>query len=219
MASYNPWILLATNFNHEVDLLAATPGKVVAYMTKGSRQESLARAAEELRRRGRRGDMAAARRLESAVAAGHREVSATEACFRLDSRLPFSSSTWGEVVRVSCHLGPGGQVSATLDKQRYALRPLNLAFLCLAQFLAFYWVPNAARVNAAHQQAGALVPLALAADTDLPPGHLLHLPALLILQDGRVMRRLREPRVVDWAPASTYSILTMFKVDIWNNYI
>ena len=115
---------------------------------------------------------------------------------------------------MSCHLGPGGQVSVTADKQRYTLRPLTLTHLCLAQFLAFYWVPKAARVDEAHQQAGALVPMAVPLDTDLPPGHLSHLPPVLTLQDGQVMRRLREPRVVDWAPATTYSRIMMFKVNI-----
>jgi len=98
-ASLNPWVLLATLTNHEVDLITSTPATLVGYMTKGSRQRSLVVAAKELRRRGRRGDMAAARRLESAVRAGHREVTATEACYRLDARLPFSSSTWGRGAR------------------------------------------------------------------------------------------------------------------------
>ena len=213
MASYNPWIMLATTTNHEVDLLAATPSKVVAYMAKGSRQESLARAVEELRRRGRVEDVAAARRLDSAIRAGHREVTATEACYRLDSRLPFTSSTWGKVVRVSCHLGEGGQVSITADKQRYTLRPHTLDHLCLAQFLACY-APYADRVDAAPQQNAALVPLAVPQDTDLPPGHLTHLPAVLTLQDGQVVRRVKEPNVVDWAPSSIYTTIVMFKVSI-----
>ena len=213
MASYNPWIILATNSNHEVDLLAATPGKVVTYMAKGSRQESLARAVEELRRRGRVEDVAAARRLDSAIRAGHREVTATEACFRLDSRLPFTSSTWGKVVRVSCHLGEGGRVTVTADKQRYTLRPHTLDHLCLAQFLACYAL-YADRVDAVPQQGGALTPLAVPQDTDLPPSHLTHLPATLTLQDGQVLRRVRRPRVVDWAPATTYATIVMFKASL-----
>jgi len=60
VASYNPWVLIAHQSNHEVH-------KVVKYMTKGFRQASLARAVEELRERGRRCDMAAARRLDSAI--------------------------------------------------------------------------------------------------------------------------------------------------------
>ena len=217
MANYNPWVLLATSTNHEVDLLGATPGKVVSYMTKGSRQESLARAAKELKKRGRRGDMAAARRLESAVAAGHREVTATEACYRLDARLPFYSSTWGEVVRVSGHLGQGDQVSVTADKTRYGLRPLNLECLTLAQFVMFFRLPKPG--DGVPQQAGALVPVATPEDTDLPAHHLTHLPAVLHLQDGRMVRKLRSPRVIDWAPATNYSEIMMLKVNIRNYFI
>ena len=215
----NPWVILATSTNHEIDLLAATPSKVVSYMTKGSRQESLAKAAKELRRRGRRGDMAAARRLESAVAAGHREVTATEACYRLDFRLPFYSATWGEVVRVSAHLGPGGQVSVTADKARYSQRPINLDFLSLAQYVMFFRLAKPGEGDAVPQQAGALIPVAVPQDTDLPPGHLTHLPAVLTLQDGLVMRQLRAPRVVDWAPTTTYGSIMMLKVYILNTNI
>ena len=60
-------VLIAHQSNHEVDILVATSHKVVKYMTKGFRQASLARAVEELRERGRRCDMAAARRLDSAI--------------------------------------------------------------------------------------------------------------------------------------------------------
>ena len=156
--------------------------------------------------------MAAARWLESAVRAGYREVTATEACFRLDSRLPFTSSTWGKVVRVSAHLGEGGQVSVTANKLLYSQRPITLSHISFAQFLQFYWIPNAGRVAAAHQQNGALVPVVVAMDTDLPPGHHAHLPAVLTLQGGQVVRRLREPRVLDWAPYTTYARILMFKV-------
>ena len=50
-------------------------------------------------------------------------------------------------------------------------------------------------------------------------GHLTHLPAVLHLQDGQVVRRLREPRVVDWAPSTTYATIVMFKVCIWNIHL
>jgi len=106
-----------------------------------------------------------------------------------------------------------------VDKLRYAQRPFTLAHLCLAQFVAFYRVARAGMEDVAHQQAGALVPLAVALDTDLPPGHLTHLPAVLTLQDGQVVRRLREPRIIDWTPATTYSEIVMFKVNILNVYI
>ena len=36
----------------------------------------------------------------------------------------------------------------------------------------------------------------------------------LHLQGGQVVRRLRSPRVVDWAPTTDYSFVMMFKVSI-----
>merc|ERR1711894_473328 len=83
------WILLALQTSHELDLLAATPNKLYAYMAKGSRKMSVVRAAQELRERGRGGG----------VRAGYREVTATEALYRLDPSLSFTSSTFGQVVR------------------------------------------------------------------------------------------------------------------------
>ena len=212
-ASLNPWVLMATLTNHEVDLITSTPATLVGYMTKGSGQRSLVAAVKELRRRGRRGDMAAARRLESAVRAGHREVTATEACYRLDSRLPFSSTSWGKVARVNAHLGQGGQVTVTMDKVRYSQRPPSLDHLCLGQFVMLFRLAKPGQ-DAMLQQAGALIPVAVPMDTDLPPGHLTHLPAVLPLQDGLVMRQLRAPRVVDGAPATTYGSIMMLKVNI-----
>jgi len=53
-------------------------------------------------------------------------VTATEACYRLNSRLPFTSSTWGKVVRVPAYLGQGGQVTVTPDKLRNTQRPHTL---------------------------------------------------------------------------------------------
>ena len=126
-------------------------------------------------------------------------MTATEACYRLNSRLPFTSSTWGKVVRVPAYLGQGGQVTVTPDKLRNTQRPHTLEHLSLAQFL---------------MKAGALVPVAVPLDTDLAPGHLAHLPAVLTLQDGLVMRQLKEARVVDLAPATTYGSIMMLEVNI-----
>ena len=158
--------------------------------------------------------MVVARKLESAVAAGYREVSATEACYRLDSRLSFYSSTWGEVARVSGHLGQGGQVSVTATKERYSQRPVTLDLLSLAQFMMFFRLAKPGEGDAMPQQAGALIPVVVPLDADLPAGHLTHIPAVLTLQNGLVLRRTKEPRVIDWAPSTTYSTILMFKVDI-----
>ena len=86
VATFNPWALLALQANMEIDLLAS-PSAVARYATKGSRQLSLVRAVAELRRRGGREDLVAARRLQVAVEAGHREVPLGEAFYRLDTRL------------------------------------------------------------------------------------------------------------------------------------
>ena len=112
----------------------------------------------------------------------------------MNSRFPFTSSTWpadltswGKVVRVPAYLGQGGQVTVTPDKLRNTQRPHTLEHLSLAQFLM---------------------------KADLAPDHLAHLPAVLTLQDGLVMRQLKEARVVDLAPATTYGSIMMLEVNI-----
>ena len=40
------------------------------------------------------------------------------ACADNSECLPFTSSTWGKVVRVPAYLGQGGQVTVTPDKLR-----------------------------------------------------------------------------------------------------
>ena len=75
--------------------------------------------------------------------AGYREVTATEALYRLDPSLSFTSSTFGQVVRVSAYLGARGQVAATADKLRYSARPATLCHLSLCQFLMYYRVARA----------------------------------------------------------------------------
>lgn len=107
-------------------------------MTKGSGQMSVVRAAAELRGRG--GGGMVARRLEAATRAGYREVTATEALFRLDPHLSFTSSSLGQVMRVSAYLGPRGRVAATADKLRYSERPATLRHLSLSQYMMFYLV-------------------------------------------------------------------------------
>ena len=143
-------------------------------MAKGSRQMSVVRAAQELRERGRGGG----------VRAGYREVTATEALYRLDPSLSFTSSTFGQVVRVSAYLGARGQVAATADKLRYSARPATLRHLSLCQFLMYYRVARAEEQGRAHQQAAAVIPLIVAWDTNLVPTHLTHLPAIIILHGG-----------------------------------
>ena len=189
--------------------MAATPSKLYAYMAKGSRQMSVVRAAQELRERGRGGG----------VRAGYREVTATEALYRLDPSLSFTSSTFGQVVRVSAYLGARGQVAATADKLRYSARPATLCHLSLCQFLMYYRVARAEEQGRAHQQAAAVIPLIVAWDTNLVPTHLTHLPAIIILHGGQEMRRCREPRVVSWTPATDYARIVLFKVSFEQIFI
>ena len=187
-------------------------------MAKGSRQMSVVRAAQELRERGRGGGVMA-RRLEAAARAGYREVTATEALYRLDPSLSFTSSTFGQVVRVSAYLGARGQVAATADKLRYSARPATLRHLSLCQFLMYYRVARAEEQGRAHQQAAAVIPLIVAWDTNLVPTHLTHLPAIIILHGGQEMRRCREPRVVSWTPATYYAGIVLFKVSFEQIFI
>ena len=179
--------------------MAATPSKLYAYMAKGSRQMSVVRAAQELRERGRGGG----------VRAG----------YRLDPSLSFTSSTFGQVVRVSAYLGARGQVAATADKLRYSARPATLRHLSLCQFLMYYRVARAEEQGRAHQQAAAVIPLIVAWDTNLVPTHLTHLPAIIILHGGQEMRRCREPRVVSWTPATDYAGIVLFKVSFEQIFI
>ena len=212
LANTSPWILLALQANHEVDIVVATPHKLFKYMCKGTQQRSLSRAAAELRRRA--GGGAAARRVESAIRAGHREVTATEAMFRLDPRLALTACSLGKVVRVAAYIGPRGQVAATADKVRYSERPATLHHLSLCQFLQYYRPAWAHEVGRAHQQEGTAIPTIKAADTDNPPIYHAHLPAVITLQGGQEMRRLRVPRVVAWSPDTHYARIVMFKVSI-----
>ena len=212
VANTSPWILLALQANHEVDIVVATPDKLLKYICKGSKQRSLSRAAAELRRRA--GGGAAARRVESAIKAGHREVTATEAMFRLDPRLALTACSLGKVVRVAAFIGPGGQVAATADKLRYSERPATLHHLSLCQFVQYYRLAGAEEVGRVHQQVAAAIPVIKAADTDNPPLYHAHLPAVITLQGGQEMRRVQVPRVVDWSPDTHYARLAMFKVSI-----
>ena len=74
----------------------------------------------------------AARRVEWAIRAGHREVTATEA--------PHLQHPRQAVQGVRPTWAPGGQVVATADKLRFSRRPATLHHLSLCQYMMFYLV-------------------------------------------------------------------------------
>ena len=94
----------------ELELVLHTPEKLYKYVTKGSKQQSLNSAISELGRSGGKGAEEAQRRLESALEAGKREVSLTEAVIRLDYRLNFGTSFPTKVTWVNTALGLESQV-------------------------------------------------------------------------------------------------------------
>ena len=95
-ASYSPAILLSTRTNHEVELIASTPGRVYKYVTKGgmaSSRRGIGAAVSELRRRGEE-----QRATEIEVMASNfdvRLVSLTEAIYRMTPSLSLSQSNVG----------------------------------------------------------------------------------------------------------------------------
>ena len=104
-----------------------------------------------------------------------------------------------------------GEVDVTADKERYTLRPPTLDLLTLAQFLQWFRVPNRGEEEAVIRQA---TPIALikAEDSPWPPLHCTILPATLTLEDGTVMRRMRQPRVLHVSPSTAYSTILLCKV-------
>ena len=92
VVNFNPWQLLTARSNLEVDLVTHTLPHLHSYLTKGVTSQTIWEMAEEVESRGggRMGDMA--ERLRQAGENGWKEVSLTEALYRLDSRLQLSVS-------------------------------------------------------------------------------------------------------------------------------
>ena len=87
---YNPFLLLATEANVEVDLLLHTPHTWFHYMTKaGSSQGPLKKSQREVFERG---DVDISVKLEKLIMAKKREVTLGEAFFLIDPELKLSSS-------------------------------------------------------------------------------------------------------------------------------
>ena len=180
VVGYNPWALAATKANMEADLVLATLSSLNSYMSKGSGQQSLRRAAEELEERGEEQDLEMARALGEAVEAGYREVPLTEALIRLDSRLHFTSGSCG-VVRVSAKLGARGEVGVSADKERYSLRPAAMEHLSLCQFLQWWYRLMLMREEQREAQAERPIPLVKSCSTPILAHHASTLPATLTL--------------------------------------
>ena len=207
----NPWALVATQANMEADLVVATPSSLTSYMTKGAGQHSLWKALRELERRGEEQDLAMAAAVEEAIKAGYREVPLAEALYRLDSRLHYTCSSHAGVVRVSARLGARGEVEESVEKERYGMRPPGLELLTLAQFLLWYRLPNLGQEEARPQER---IPISLIKTGDTPwaPHHITILPTILTLEDGTVLRRMRQPRALHVSPATPYSTILLCKV-------
>ena len=212
VVGYNPWALAATKANMDADLVVATPSTLTQYLTKGSGMLSLRRAARELEARGGEQEEEMAEALRAAIEAGYREVPLAEAFFRLDSRLHFSSSNTGQAVRVSARLGAGGEVVLSADKERYSLRPAAMEHISLCQYLMWFRLAKREEEQAVPQE-GRPTPLIMTSSTPILPHHASFLPTTLTLEDGTVVKRMKQPRVVHVAPYTTYSSILLFKVN------
>ncbi len=207
VVNYNPYIMLTWQANHEIKLVTHTPHKLFQYITKGSRQHSVHLAITELVDRGRPGDIDAARCMEKLVQHGQREVSLAEAMYRLDSRLNYTSTSPGiNVVWV-----PTNPAVASFLKTDYSNRPANLEYTCLYQFLQWYRRPKSGEEYAKPQEKGQVDIIVPNDDRPVPQGYST-LPSMIHLTDGRLMRRLRKPRVVDWDSYGDYNDIVMFQV-------
>jgi hypothetical protein len=209
VAGYNPWVLLATEANMELDLVTHSPAALEEYLAKGPDQDSLKAAIAELEGRGGPGERQAAKRLKREVRAGRREVTLTEAFFRLDSRLHLTEQSPTSVEWVPVGLGEAGRVAHSQAKQHYSLRPGDWEHLTLCQMMMWYRGEKPGE-EAANAQQGPAVPLVMAAHLALPA--ISFLPPVLLLEGGTRLRRLRKPRAVDWTPRTEYGQLVMFRV-------
>ena len=209
IASFNPWLLHATESNGNVELVTHTPEQVEKYLIKGSGQLSLHFAIAELEQRGGLRDVAAASRLRTEVAKGRREVSLMEGFFMgLDSRLYMSSSSLPAVVFVFLAVGQGDLSLAML---RYIQRPEIFAAMTFCQFLMWFREMRRGQEEAQPQHQG--LPKAVVTAVDLAPQPAPPpLPSRLHLQDGTVMVKRRKPCPVHWAPLGARSDIVMFKV-------
>ena len=138
MAKFNPWAMLATKSNMEIDLVSHTPEALERYVTKGSQQRSLHVAIQELEERGSRQDLRTAARLGEEVRAGRHEVSMAEAFFLLDPRLHLTNLSPTKVIFVSFNTRGDGQLVDNQKRHWYNLRPAPEDKMTLCQMLLWY---------------------------------------------------------------------------------
>ena len=123
LAKFNPWAMLAMKSNMEIELVSHTPEALERYVTKGSLQQSLHVAIEELEQRGSREDLRTAARLSENVRAGQHEVSMAEAFYLLDPRLQVTALSPTKVIFVSFNVRGDGQLVDNQKRHWYNLRP------------------------------------------------------------------------------------------------
>ena len=90
------------------------------------------------------------------------------------------------------------------------LRPVSLSFVVLLQFCMWYRVARPGREEEAIQE-GPVVPIVTPRDTPAPPGQAI-LPAVVTLENGKVLRKMRCPVAVSWDSESVFPMLAMLKV-------
>ena len=217
--NYNPWLLLAAGGNVEVELVTHTPQALYSYVTKGATSQTIPSMAEEVESRGgqKMGDMAEQLRL--AEEEGWREVCLSEAYIRLDPGLHLITSNC-TVTRICVEplsaivlLYPLRWAQFMKSLNFHFDRPDLLEYAVALQFVMWYWLAQAGREDDAVQH-GPVVPVVTARDSPAPPGQAT-LPPVIHLTDGRVMRRRRNPVVVEWGPKSGFADIVMLKVPIY----
>ena len=96
-------------------------------------------------------------------------------------------------------------------------RPAVLEYVTLLQYLSWYRVARPGREDEATQYGG-LVSIITSGDSPAPPGQDT-LPLVVRLEDGRVVRRRKEPLILNWGPKGDFETIMMLKVFFSNNFI
>lgn len=89
-------------------------------------------------------------------------------------------------------------------------RPNLLNFTTATQWCMWYRVPRPGREEEATCH-GFVVPVVTPEDSLAPPGQ-SSLPLVIHLEDGRVVRRRKQPVAVQWGPQSDYADIVMLRV-------
>lgn len=90
------------------------------------------------------------------------------------------------------------------------LRPAVLEYVAMLQYISWYRTAKSGREDEATQY-GAVVPIITPADSPAPPGQAT-LPQVVRLEDGRILRRRREPMIINWGPKGDFEDIMMLKV-------